>query len=95
MEVENPSAGDLPGNSIRTTVDHKTLKILPHGVNLTWRARSCSIHSPIFCCGRGQGNSYKNRIAKGKPAVSLAFEERVFIIVIGLSGVQFRLQSYE
>ena len=28
---------DLPGNSLRMTVDHKTLKILPRGVNLSRR----------------------------------------------------------
>ena len=33
-------------------------------------------------------------MAKGKLAVWLAIEERVFIIVIELSGVQFELKSY-
>ena len=30
---KNPSMEDLPGSSLRTTVVHKTLKILPRGVN--------------------------------------------------------------
>ena len=34
---KNPSMEDLPGNSLRMTVDHKTLKILPRGVNLSRR----------------------------------------------------------
>ena len=31
---KNPSIEDLPGSTLRTTVVHKTLKILPPGVNL-------------------------------------------------------------
>ena len=31
---KNPSMEDLPRSSLCTTVDHKTLKILPRGVNL-------------------------------------------------------------
>ena len=31
---KNPSMEDLPRSSLYTTVDHKTLKILPRGVNL-------------------------------------------------------------
>ena len=34
---KNPSMEDLPGSSLRTTVVHKTLKILPRGVNLCRR----------------------------------------------------------
>ena len=34
MEAKNPSTEDLPRNSLRSTVDHKSLKILPRGVNL-------------------------------------------------------------
>ena len=33
MVGKNPSMEDLPGSSLRTTVVHKTPKILPRGVN--------------------------------------------------------------
>ena len=36
-KIENPSMEDLPGNSLRTTVIHKKLKVLPRGVNLCRR----------------------------------------------------------
>ena len=34
---KNPSMEDLPGSLLRSTVVHKTLKILLRGVNLCWR----------------------------------------------------------
>ena len=34
---KNPSMEDLPGGSLRSTVVHKTLLILPRGVNLGGR----------------------------------------------------------
>ena len=37
VEAKNSSTEGLPGNSLRTTVDHKTLKILPRGVHLCLR----------------------------------------------------------
>ena len=36
-EIENPSMEDLPGNSLRTTIIHKKLKVLSRGVNLRRR----------------------------------------------------------
>ena len=35
--AKNPSMEDLPGSSLRTTLVHKTLKILLRGVNLCRR----------------------------------------------------------
>ena len=40
---KNPSMEDLPGSSLRTTVVHKTLKILPRGVSLCRRNAAAMI----------------------------------------------------
>ena len=37
---KNPSTKDIPGSALSATVVHKTLKILPRGVNLCLRKLS-------------------------------------------------------
>ena len=69
---KNPSTKDIPGSALSATVVHKTLKILPRGVNLCWRklshfndrAGQCRVvwfTTQFFYFGQGQSTPYYNR----------------------------------
>ena len=66
---KNPSMEDLPGSSLRTTLVHKTLKILLRGVKLCGRNATSMIapesakwfdlqYNTIFYFGQSQSTPY-------------------------------------